>query len=112
MTQETKFTWRDAINLGAIGGVLVLFVSLVGMVQAFDGRFIISETLTLGQLLLFLPPLIVGYISAARTGAQRRIPGILFGAVAGMVSLSTATVSSVTIMGAAAARLSVTSPFA
>ncbi|MCP4167490.1 MAG: leucine/isoleucine/valine transporter permease subunit [Chloroflexi bacterium] len=86
MTQETKFTWKNAIKLGAIGGVLVLYVSLVGMVQAFDGRFIISETLTLGQLLLFLPPLIVGYISATRTGAQRRISGILFGAVAGIVT--------------------------
>jgi branched-chain amino acid transport system permease protein len=86
MTQEMNFTWKDAIKLGAIGGVLVLFVSLVGMVQAFDGRFIISETLTLGQLLLFLPPLIVGYISATRTGARRRIPGILFGAVAGIVT--------------------------
>lgn len=86
MAQEMNFTWKDAVKFGAIGGVLVLFVSLVGMVQAFDGRFIISETLTLGQLLLFLPPLIVGYISATRAGAQRRVPGILFGAVAGLVT--------------------------
>jgi branched-chain amino acid transport system permease protein len=86
MTQDTNYTWKDAIQFGAIGGVLVLFVSLVGMVQAFDGRFIISEALTLGQLLLFLPPLIVGYISATRSGEKRQAAGILFGTVSGIVT--------------------------
>lgn len=86
MTQDKKFTWQDALKLGLIGGVLELFVCLVGMVAAFDGRYIISETLTLGQLLLFLPPLIVGYYSAMQTGAARRIPAILFGAIAGIVT--------------------------
>ncbi len=86
MTQDKKFIWQDALKLGLIGGVLELFVCLVGMVQAFDGRYIISETLTLGQLLLFLPPFIVGYYSAMQTGEKRRIHGVLFGALAGLVT--------------------------
>ena len=32
MTQDKKFTWQDALKLGLIGGVLELFVCLVGMV--------------------------------------------------------------------------------
>ena len=54
--------------------------------RPLTGAYIISETLTLGQLLLFLPPFIVGYYSAMQTGENRRVPGILFGALAGIVT--------------------------
>ncbi len=53
---------RKTMKLGLIAGVVVLSVSAIGMVETFDERDIITGVLTLGQLLLYLPPLIAGYM--------------------------------------------------
>ncbi len=67
----SQIDYRRAIRYGLIFGVIALSVSAIGMVVLFDERDIITGILTLGQLLLFSTPVIVGY-AVARPDSKDR----------------------------------------
>lgn len=87
-------TIRRALAAGAIGGFVTLYLCLVGLVEAFEARNIVTGWLGLGLLLL----VIVGVVAGVRAGSPMRDrrgalspltpmqtlgAGILAGAVAG-----------------------------
>ena len=76
---------RYAVRIGLLTGVVVLMTCVVGMVEAFDERDLIAGFLTLGQVLLFVPPLYAGYLAAGR-GDQKPASGLLSGLVAGLMT--------------------------
>ena len=47
-----------AVRAGLIGAVALIYLALVGMIQKFDSRNLIGSFLTLGNLLMALPPLL------------------------------------------------------
>ncbi len=55
---------QRAAKLGGVAGLVAVFVSANGMVQAFAERAIISPILSMGYALLFLVPLVIGYLAA------------------------------------------------
>ena len=77
---------RMSINVGLLAGVIMLGVSAIGMVETFDQRSLITGLVTLGQLLLFVPPLGAAYLAAQRS--KETDPGrvMLHGSVAGLFS--------------------------
>ena len=52
-----------AVRAGLIGGVALVYLALVGMIEKFDTRNLIGSFLTLGNLLMALPPLLTGYLA-------------------------------------------------
>ncbi len=90
MKEESIFTLRDVLQYGLIAGIVIIYISLVGMVAAFNQRYIIAETITLGQIILFLPVLILGYYSANRAkdkqGARGLLTSLLLGLIAGLIT--------------------------
>lgn len=64
--KQQSFDWRTVIQAGLVSGVIVLYVGMVGMIAAFSEREVIRDLVTLGQLLLFLPPLFSGYLTTRR----------------------------------------------
>jgi len=64
MDKELKFSWAEILKYGAIAGVVAIYVILVGMVEAFNDRYIISETVNLGQITLFAPVFLLAYFAA------------------------------------------------
>ncbi len=54
---------RRAVGAGLIGGVTLVYLALVGMIEKFDARHLIGDWLTLGNLLMALPPLLAGYLA-------------------------------------------------
>jgi branched-chain amino acid transport system permease protein len=54
---------RRAVRAGLIGGVAVIYLALVGMVEKFEVRHLIGDSLNLGKLMLALPPLLAGYLA-------------------------------------------------
>ena len=54
---------RRAVRAGLIGAVALVYLALVGMIEKFDGRNLIGSFLTLGNLLMALPPLLTGYLA-------------------------------------------------
>lgn len=79
----SQLSMRRTVQIGLIAGLVALSISAIGMVVAFDERDIITGVLSLGQLLLFGIPLIVGYMIVRGNGEVKAGSAILHGLVAG-----------------------------
>ena len=66
MTQA-RSVWQNGVKTGIIGGVAVLIIALVGMVQSFNKRDIIFEVVAMGHILLVIVTVLMGYVAAKRT---------------------------------------------
>ena len=79
---------RRAVRAGLIGGVALLYLALVGMVEKFEVRHLIGDSLNLGRLLLALPPLLAGYLATRPRlrGGQLVRPSPRQAVTAGLVS--------------------------
>jgi branched-chain amino acid transport system permease protein len=53
---------KSAARAGILGGVVVIFLSAVGMIEKFQARNLISNQVTVSRLLLALPPFIVAFL--------------------------------------------------
>ena len=76
---------RKTINIGLIAGGITLSLSMIGIIDAFNQRFIVTDYLTLAQLLLFGCAFIAGYLAVAqqKSGLPTKL---LHGALAGILS--------------------------
>lgn len=86
MQTEKRFSLGDAINLGLIGGVVAILVSLVGMVEAFSKREIITGVISMSEVLLMAAAFMASIAAAGRAQASRRALVIPAGIVAGGVT--------------------------
>jgi branched-chain amino acid transport system permease protein len=88
---DRSFT-RRALRFGLLGGVMVVYLALVGMVETFNSINLVGGTITLGRLLLVLPPFLVGYIlvrprvKAGVTVTPSPVAAVLGGAAAGLAA--------------------------
>ncbi|KPK01969.1 MAG: hypothetical protein AMJ56_21460 [Anaerolineae bacterium SG8_19] len=79
----SQLSLRRTIQMGLIAGVIALSVSAIGMVVTFDERDIITGVLSLGQLLLFGIPVVVGYLIVRGNGEIKAGQALLHGLIAG-----------------------------
>ena len=83
---------RRAVRAGLVGGAAAIYLALTGMIEKFDTRNLIGSFLTLGNLLLMLPPLLAGYFAtrprlvAGRTERLAPGPAVVAGLVSGAVT--------------------------
>ena len=77
---------RRAAGIGVVSGLVVLYLTAVGLVLAFSERNVITGVVTLGQVMVFLPSVVAGFVVARRgeLGAQL-LGGLIAGAVSGVV---------------------------
>jgi branched-chain amino acid transport system permease protein len=81
-----------AARIGLVGGAAAIYLALAGMIEKFDTRNLIGSVLTLGTLLLMLPPLLAGYFAtrprvvAGRSEQPAPGPGLVAGLVSGAVT--------------------------
>ena len=78
---------RRATRAGLIGGVAVVYLCLVGMIEKFEVRHLIGGSVTLGKVLLALPPLLAGYLATRPrlVAGQVKQPAPAAAVVAGLV---------------------------
>jgi len=79
---------RSAVRAGVVGSLVLVYVALVGLIERFADLKLVGEQVTLGRLLLFLPPFAVAYVVARPrvVAGERRVAGPRAGLVAGAVS--------------------------
>ena len=80
-----RFTLRSAISTGLITGAVMIYLVAVGIASAFAEREVVTGYLTLGRLMLAIPPLAIGYLVAGRPlpNSQRVIQALAAGLAAG-----------------------------
>lgn len=70
MTEKIKrsqeIDWRYILQHGALVGLILLFVSAIGMVATFDERQVVQDSFRLGQLLMVTVPFVGAFIGARR----------------------------------------------
>jgi branched-chain amino acid transport system permease protein len=78
---------RSALAIGGLAGLLMLYLTAVGLVLSFSERNTITGLVTFGRLILTIPPLAAGYAIAGRAGSPtaRLSAGLLAGAIAGAI---------------------------
>jgi branched-chain amino acid transport system permease protein len=87
MNKLQSSNWFIALQLGAIGGIAAILTSLVGMVEEFAKRDIIAGVIEMGQTLLLIIFLIMGYSVSRRSSSSRTlklVEGALAGAIVGL----------------------------
>jgi branched-chain amino acid transport system permease protein len=83
---------RSVVRGGVIGAVVSIYLALVGLLDRFSDLNLVGEQVTLGRVLLVLPPFVVGYVVMRPrvVAGERRVPtsreGAIGGAAAGLVA--------------------------
>lgn len=80
------FPWKEAIKFGLYGGVGMVLVSVIGMVETFGERDIISGVITMGQSLLLAFALLTAYMAANRLSDGNKLKTLGAGVLSGITS--------------------------
>ena len=72
--RSSAFDFRKSVRLGLIAGLIMVLISAMGLVESFDGRMLIHPFLSMGYVLLFLVPFMVGYIAGRLPPALGGMP--------------------------------------
>lgn len=86
MQTTSVATWKQAFQSGLLGGAIAVLLSLVGMVTAFNSRFIISGIFTMGQFLFLAPILFMAYMTLRRASSLSSSRLIQLGMLSGLTS--------------------------
>ena len=62
--------WHHGVKTGLIGGITVLVIALVGMVESFNQRFIIADLMTMGIVLVIVVAVLIAYNAAKRAASS------------------------------------------
>jgi branched-chain amino acid transport system permease protein len=97
MQNQAPSHWKQAVRSGLIGGAVAVLLALVGMVAAFEKRYIVSGVFTMGQVMFLAPILLFAYSTARRIANQPALQVILAGSLSGL--LSSAVLAALVILG-------------
>jgi branched-chain amino acid transport system permease protein len=80
--------WNYALQIGLISSIAVLYMGVIGMIATFHEREVIRDLVTLGQLLIIVPPFTLGYTIASRMkkAGQSLLMGLIGGALVGVLT--------------------------
>ncbi len=79
-----------AVQTGLLGGVIAIFLCLIGMVETFSKRDVIEKIITLGDFILLATFVSTGYITARKTSnleeQKQPIKNLITGILAGLIT--------------------------
>ena len=64
MHENRTLDWRPLLRAGLLAGIVPLYTAAIGMVEVFNAREVVQGLLTLGEMLVIFPSLVVGYLVA------------------------------------------------
>jgi len=82
---QFRSVWRQGIKIGLIGGIIEVLLALVGMVETFSQRYIISDSISMGQTLLLVGAMVAGYLAAKRTNRSEPLLVLVNSFVSGLI---------------------------
>jgi branched-chain amino acid transport system permease protein len=82
----SEIDFRNIVRLGLIAGIVAASVSVIGMVETFDERDIITGVLTLGQILLFSAAALGAYLASQEHEEGEIAPSLITGLLVGILA--------------------------
>jgi branched-chain amino acid transport system permease protein len=76
---------RQALKIGLIGGIVEVFLALIGMMEAFSQREIVSNVISIGHTLMLLVILFMAYLAAKRTPRAEPLWVLTNGLISGLI---------------------------
>jgi len=86
MTANPKSVFVTSVQFGMIGGLVAVAIALQGMIQTFNARNIISNVLTMSQMLLLVTFFATGYLAVTRSHASTTPTKLATGGLAGLIA--------------------------
>ena len=83
---KAQSLWNHGVKIGAIGGVSVLIIALVGMIESFGKRDIISGILPMGIAMALIICTLVAYIAADKTPISEKSIKFVNAVISGFVT--------------------------
>jgi len=84
MNTEASSIWKKAFSNGLLAGGLCLLVILVGLVEAFGDLNVISGIISLGDIILFIPVVLLTYLVLRDS---KDIPGLTLAGISAVIGL-------------------------
>ena len=75
--------WKQSVRFGLLAGAITAYTGLIGMIKTFSERALVGGVITLGQLLIFAPAIIAGYLLATHHEERSAVGRLTVGAIAG-----------------------------
>jgi len=80
---DKSFTLRNAITYGLQAGLVTTLISMVGMIELFSKRQVITGVMTTAQVFILLAPALFSYLTARQADKKN---SLLFSSVTGFTS--------------------------
>jgi branched-chain amino acid transport system permease protein len=77
--------WHQALRIGLIGGAVEVLLALIGMIEAFSQRDIISHIISMGHTLLLVVVLFIAYLAAKRTPRPEPLWVLMNSLISGLI---------------------------
>jgi branched-chain amino acid transport system permease protein len=85
MQAEPSSAWAQWIRPGLVAGGVCIFMALVGVVEAFGQRYLVSGVVTMGQVLMLVPLTIFAYSTVRKAQATTAARRLALGAGVGLI---------------------------
>ncbi|HUG48802.1 MAG TPA: branched-chain amino acid ABC transporter permease [Candidatus Limnocylindria bacterium] len=76
--------WRSVAGIGLAGGVVAIYLALVGIVPVFNRQSLVTGVITLGGAAVFLTPVVSGYLATRRASNRTQI--LIFATLGGALT--------------------------
>jgi branched-chain amino acid transport system permease protein len=86
MKTQSSSIWKQAINNGVITGAVCILIMLIGLVESFSDTFIIQGVLTLGDLFLLAPVILLTFTTLRSASKETRTIQLGLSACVGLIS--------------------------
>ncbi len=83
---KVQSLWNHGVKIGAIGGVSVLTISLIGMVQMFGKRFIVADFLPMGVAIALILTILTAYLAAKKTSIPEKSIQLANAVISGLMT--------------------------
>ena len=83
---KAQSLWNHGVKIGTIGGVSVLIICLIGMVESFGKRFIIAGVLPMGVTIALIISILTAYLAAKKTPVPEKLVQFANAVISGLVT--------------------------
>lgn len=86
MNETKPFDWGVVVRFGLLGGVVALYFSAIGMVEAFSQRNLVGTFISLGHILLFGGLVGAGFMTARSLKDRSTVSAMVGSAITGAIA--------------------------